>query len=165
MASQIWHPAYIGLGSNVGEPILSIERAIREIDSLRDTRVVLRSAMYRSAPFGPVAQDSFVNAAVGVLTRCEPIVLLRMLRALEVRLGRSPPRVRWGPREIDLDLLAHGDTQLDSAELALPHPGIPERDFVLYPLQDMAPQLHIAGLGLVRELAARVRDRGIERLE
>lgn len=165
MASKIWRPAYIGLGSNVGESILCIERAIREIGGLPDTRVILRSAMYRSAPFGPVAQDPFVNAVVGVLTRCEPLELLRRMRALEVQLGRSPPRVRWGPREIDLDLLVHGDTQLDSAELALPHPGIPERDFVLYPLRDIAPQLNIAGLGLVRELAARVTDRGIERLD
>jgi len=116
-------------------------------------------------PFGPVAQAPFINAVVGVLTRAEPLDLLRALRALEVQLGRSPPRQRWGPREIDLDLLLHGDARLDTAELTLPHPGIPERDFVLYPLRDIAPPLQIAGLGRVTELAARVPDRGIERLD
>jgi 2-amino-4-hydroxy-6-hydroxymethyldihydropteridine diphosphokinase len=161
----IWHPAYIGLGSNVGESRPCIERAILEIDQFEATRVVARSAFYRSTPFGPVAQAPFINAVVGVLTRAEPLNLLRALRALEVQLGRSPPRQRWGPREIDLDLLLHGDARLDTAELTLPHPGIPERDFVLYPLRDIAPPLQIAGLGRVTELAARVPDRGIERLD
>ena len=108
----LWHPAYIGLGSNVGESRQCIERAILEIDQFEATRVVARSAFYRSAPFGPVAHAPFINAVVGVLTRAEPLDLLRALRALEVQLGRSPPRQRWGPREIDLDLLLHGDARL-----------------------------------------------------
>jgi len=162
---QVWYPAYIGLGSNLGESRRRIERAILEIHQFDDTRVIARSSFYRSAPFGPVAQDPFVNAVVGVLTRAEPLPLLRALRSLEVKLGRSPPRQRWGPREIDLDLLVHGESRLDSLELSLPHRGIPERDFVLYPLLDIAPQLTITGLGRVTELAARVMDRGIERLD
>jgi len=161
----VWHPAYIGLGSNLGESRGCIERAILEIDQFAETRVIARSAFYRSAPFGPVAQAPFINAVVGVLTGMEPLALLRALRALEVQLGRSSPRQRWGPREIDLDLLLHGNTRLDTAELALPHPGIPERDFVLYPFRDIAPPLQIAGLGRVTELAARVSNRGIERLD
>ena len=70
-----------------------------------------------------------------------------------------------GPREIDLDLLAYGDCRLSTDELTLPHAGIPERDFVLYPLRDIAPQLHLPGMGRVAELASRVTDRGIERLD
>ena len=83
---------------------------------------------------------------------------------LEQRLGRSPPRERWGPREIDLDLLVHGSARINDEVLTVPHPGIPQRDFVLYPLQDIAPDLWVPGLGRVRALAARVEDRGVRRL-
>jgi 2-amino-4-hydroxy-6-hydroxymethyldihydropteridine diphosphokinase len=99
-----------------------------------------------------------------MLTRLAPHDLLAALRALEQQLGRSPPRERWGPREIDLDLLVHGSARIDDEVLTVPHPGIPQRDFVLYPLQDIAPDLWVPGLGRVRALAARVEDRGARRL-
>jgi 2-amino-4-hydroxy-6-hydroxymethyldihydropteridine diphosphokinase len=112
-----------------------------------------------------VEQGAFINAVAGVVTRQSPTDLLRRLRALERQLGRAESRVRWGPREIDLDLLVHGEYTLSCDELTLPHPGIPERDFVLYPLRDIAPELHIPGMGRVVDLAARVANRGIERLD
>ncbi|MFM7706961.1 MAG: 2-amino-4-hydroxy-6-hydroxymethyldihydropteridine diphosphokinase, partial [Gammaproteobacteria bacterium] len=105
------------------------------------------------------------NAAAGVLTTLDPGSLHAELRGLEQRLGRRPPRERWGPREIDLDLLVHGAARCDTPVLTLPHPGIPQRDFVLYPLRDIAPDLLVPGLGPVRGLAARVEDRGATRLE
>lgn len=162
--AELWQPAYVGLGSNLGDSRACIARAVASIDSLQGCRVIAVSPCYRSVPFGPVEQGAFINAVVGLLTRLEPLDLLRALRALEVQLGRVAPRVRWGPREIDLDLLVHGESRLDSAELTLPHPGISARDFVLYPLRDIAPALRIPGLGLVEELAAAVVDRGLERL-
>jgi 2-amino-4-hydroxy-6-hydroxymethyldihydropteridine diphosphokinase len=99
-----------------------------------------------------------------VLTTLDPETLHAALKDLELRLGRRPPRERWGPREIDLDLLVHGAARRDTPVLSLPHPGIPQRDFVLYPLRDIAPDLLVPGLGRVHGLAARVEDRGATRL-
>lgn len=162
---SVWVPAYVGLGSNLGDSRVLLARALEAIAAFPDTRCVIASALYRSVPFGPVEQGAFVNAAAGLLTRLSPPDLLNRLRSLERALGRAEARVRWGPREIDLDLLVHGETRLSTEALNLPHPGIPERDFVLYPLRDIAPQLRIPGMGVVADLAAHVSNRGIERLD
>jgi 2-amino-4-hydroxy-6-hydroxymethyldihydropteridine diphosphokinase len=161
----LWQPAYVGLGSNLGDSRGFLRRAIEAIGSFPDTRLILTSPHYRTVPFGPVEQGAFINAVAGVVTRQPPLDFLQALRALERQLGRAETRVRWGPREIDLDLLVHGEQRLTTHELTLPHVGIPERDFVLYPLRDIAPQLHLPGMGRVAELASRVTDRGIERLD
>ena len=100
----------------------------------------------------------------GLLTRLSPEEFLAALRRLEVALGREPARERWAPRRIDLDLLVYGRETRASEDLRLPHPGIAERDFVLYPLADIAPDLDVPGLGSVAALRARVPDRGMERL-
>jgi 2-amino-4-hydroxy-6-hydroxymethyldihydropteridine diphosphokinase len=161
---MLWQPAYIALGSNLGDSIAMIERAVEAIGSLPDTRLFRRSSLYRTPPFGPVVQADFINAVVGVLTQHEAPQLWQQLRSLELAMGRRERRTRWGPREIDLDLLVHGNSVREDAELTLPHPGIPERDFVLYPLRDVAADLLIPRFGRVRELAVRVEDRGVERL-
>jgi 2-amino-4-hydroxy-6-hydroxymethyldihydropteridine diphosphokinase len=111
-----------------------------------------------------VVQPAFVNAAAGLLTQLDPEVLLAELRRIERALGREPPRERWAPRVIDLDLLVMGSEIRATDSLTLPHPGIAERDFVLYPLADIAPDLEVPGLGSVAALRARVADRGIARL-
>jgi len=121
----------------------------------------LSSRLYRSRPLGPIAQPEFVNAVVGVLTQLESPVLLAALRALEAALGRPAQRERWGPRIIDLDLLSYAREQRSEAALTLPHAGIVERNFVLYPLADIAPDLDLPGLGRVAELAARVTSAGL----
>jgi 2-amino-4-hydroxy-6-hydroxymethyldihydropteridine diphosphokinase len=105
-----------------------------------------------------------VNAVAGLLTQSTPEDLLSSLRALERELGREPPRERWGPRVIDLDLLMVGRESRSTELLTLPHPGIAARDFVLYPLADIAPDLEVPGVGIVRQLRERVANRGIERL-
>jgi 2-amino-4-hydroxy-6-hydroxymethyldihydropteridine diphosphokinase len=112
-----------------------------------------------------VSQADFINAAAGVLTQLQPLELLRALKRLETELGREQPIVRWGPRRIDLDLLVYADQRVDSPELTLPHVGITQRNFVLYPLGDLAPELAIPGQGLVRALAARVGSDGLRRLD
>ena len=160
-----WIPAYVGLGSNLDGPSEHIARAFEALAALPDTRLVLRSRLYGSKPFGPVVQPDFVNAAAGLLTTLALEAFFRALRALEPRLGREPPRERWGPRAIDLDLLVFGEERRAGGELVLPHPGIVERNFVLYPLADIAPELLIPGQGRVRELAARVAPEGIWLLE
>jgi 2-amino-4-hydroxy-6-hydroxymethyldihydropteridine diphosphokinase len=106
---------------------------------------------------GPQDQPEFVNAAAGLLTRLTATELLRELKAIETSMGRVPPPVRWGPRVIDLDLLLHGQQVSREPQLALPHPGIHERNFVLYPLADIAPTLLVPGHASVAELA---RQRG-----
>jgi 2-amino-4-hydroxy-6-hydroxymethyldihydropteridine diphosphokinase len=101
----------------------------------------------------------------GLLTQLSAEEFFGALRALESALGRAPPRVRWGARLIDLDLLLFGARQLDSPGLTLPHPGIVQRNFVLYPLQQVAPGLYVPGHGWVNELAARADPAGIWRLD
>jgi 2-amino-4-hydroxy-6-hydroxymethyldihydropteridine diphosphokinase len=157
-------PAYVALGSNLDDPRVQVERALEALAGVTDSRLVLRSSLYRSRPFGPVAQPDFVNAVAGVLTTLSPVALLAELQALETRLGRERPVVRWGPRRIDLDLLVHGTSRHDEPGLALPHPGIADRAFVLVPLAEIAPDLAVPGLGRVRALLARADHSGIERI-
>jgi 2-amino-4-hydroxy-6-hydroxymethyldihydropteridine diphosphokinase len=163
-AAVKWWPAYVGLGSNLDDPRRQVARAFEALAQLPRSRLVLRSASFRTVPFGEVVQPAFVNAAAGLLTQLAPEELLNELRNLERALGREPPRERWGPRLIDLDLLVMGQETRDTGTLKLPHPGIAERDFVLYPLADIAPDLEVPGLGRVSALRARVANRGIERL-
>lgn len=164
VTDTVWRPAYIGLGGNLGDPAVRLREACSALRAMPECRALVVSPFYRTAPFGPVPQPDFINAVAGLLTRLPPHGLLGALRSLEVRLGRRPPRERWGPREIDLDLLVHGTTELVDATLTLPHPGVPQRDFVLYPLRDIAPDLWVPGSGRVRDLAARVEDRGAVRI-
>jgi 2-amino-4-hydroxy-6-hydroxymethyldihydropteridine diphosphokinase len=161
---EIWHPAYIGMGSNLSDPHAQVLEACARLTGIPLTRVVLASPLYRSRPLGPVAQPDFVNAVAGVLTQLEPAALLGALKAIEVALGRPPRHERWGPRIIDLDLLAHGRERRSETALTLPHPGIVERNFVLYPLADIAPDLDLPGLGRVAELKKRVTPEGLSLL-
>jgi 2-amino-4-hydroxy-6-hydroxymethyldihydropteridine diphosphokinase len=159
-----WLPVYVGVGSNLAEPEVQVKRAVHALERLARTRVVACSPFYRTRPFGEVVQPPFVNAVVGMLTQSTPEELLAGLRNLERELGREAPRERWGPRIIDLDLLVVGLEERATGSLTLPHAGIAERDFVLYPLADIAPDLDIPQLGRVAALRDRVANRGIERL-
>ncbi len=163
-SSSRWVPAYVGVGSNLSDPAAQVRRALEALGGLRATRLVLRSPLYLTPPFGEVVQPAFVNAVAGLLTQLSPEELLESLRLLERELGREPPRERWGPRVIDLDLLVVGREKRDLDALKLPHPGMAERDFVLYPLADVAPALDVPGLGRVWRLRERVIDRGVRRL-
>ena len=162
---QLWVPAYVGVGSNLDDPVQQVTAALARLAQLPDCRLVRRSPLYRSAPLGPQDQPHFINAVAGLLTTLEPLALLRTLKALEHTLGRAKPIVRWGARRIDFDLLVHGSTRSSDPELTLPHPGVPSRNFVLYPLCAIAADLWVPGLGTVHELTARVSAAGLERLE
>jgi len=164
MAARRLLPAYVALGSNLDDPRAQVERALAALDQLPQTRCVLRSSLYRSRPFGPVEQPDFVNAVAGLLTSLEPAALLASLQALETRLGRERPAVRWGPRRIDLDLLVHGSVRVAQPGLELPHPGIAERAFVLAPLAEISPDLDVPGVGRVGALLAQLDSSGLERL-
>jgi len=157
------HIAYVGLGSNLEVPAEQVRRALDALESLPDTRVTGRSSLYGSKPLGPIAQPDFVNAVARLETALRPEVLLAALQALEQALGREPTPVRWGPRRIDLDLLLFDAEQLQTPLLRLPHPGIVERNFVLYPLLELAPELIIPGHGPIAELATRLTRTGLWR--
>ena len=160
-AALRWQPAYVGVGSNLSEPRAQVQRALEALGGVRDSRLVVASPLYQTPPLGDVAQPAFVNAVAGLVTRLSPEDLLSELRRLERELGREAPRERWGPRIIDLDLLVHGRETRATQELTLPHPGMAERDFVLYPLADIAPHLDVPGLGSVDSLRMRVVNRGV----
>jgi len=155
-----WRPAYVGLGSNLGQPAAQLREALGRLARLPETRLIATSRLWSSPPLGPPGQPDYVNAVAGLLTQREPKDLLGELQAIEQAMGRSRPPVRWGPRLIDLDLLAFGNETLDEPGLTVPHPGLHQRDFVLYPLAEIAPQLWIPGKGRVSTLAGEVEDRG-----
>jgi 2-amino-4-hydroxy-6-hydroxymethyldihydropteridine diphosphokinase len=159
-----WLPAYVGVGSNLADPEAQVRRAVEALGRLPRSRLIVSSPLYHTPPFGDVVQPTFVNAVAGLLTQCAPEDLLAALRDLERELGREPPRERWGPRVIDLDLLVVGREERATDSLTLPHRGIAERDFVLYPLADIAPDLDVPRLGRVASLRDRVANRGVARL-
>jgi 2-amino-4-hydroxy-6-hydroxymethyldihydropteridine diphosphokinase len=163
--SAVWMPAYIGIGSNLDGPEERVRDALRELANVGQCRLVARSRLYRSPPLGPKDQPDFVNAAAGVLTTLTAHALLGVLKNLERTLGRRVPVVQWGPREIDFDLLVYGEERIDTPELKVPHPGVPERNWVLYPLSDIAPDLIVPGLGRARDLAERVGRAGLAIIE
>jgi 2-amino-4-hydroxy-6-hydroxymethyldihydropteridine diphosphokinase len=162
---MLWHPAYVGLGSNLDEPALQVRRAFTALGQIPETRLVRQSSLYGSRPMGLVPQPDFINAAAGLLTRLDVHDFFAHLGALERQLGREPPRERWGPRRIDLDLLVFAQLRIDTPALQLPHPGIVERNFVLYPLAEVAPELPVPGCGRIAELLARVNPEGLWRLD
>lgn len=159
-------PAYIGLGSNLDDPEAQVIGALSSLQGLARTHLVAASGLYRTPPMGPQDQPDYVNAAAGLLTRQPPEELLLSLQNLERSLGRVRKEGdRWGPRVIDLDILVYGKVQQSLPGLSLPHPGILERNFVLFPLCDIAPALLVPGQGVVSELANRLGDKGLQRIE
>jgi 2-amino-4-hydroxy-6-hydroxymethyldihydropteridine diphosphokinase len=138
--------AFVGLGSNLGPGPTRLQSAIVDMDRLPRTRVSRRSSWYRSLPMGGVSQPVFTNAVVEILTRLSPQSLLAELHKIERRNGRVR-NLRWGPRTLDLDLLVYGGVTLKHEDLTIPHPGIPVRTFVLFPLLEIAPHLCIPDMG------------------
>jgi 2-amino-4-hydroxy-6-hydroxymethyldihydropteridine diphosphokinase len=160
----LWRPAYVGIGSNLQSPRDRVFEAIERMSTLKTTRIVLRSQLYLTRPMGPQDQPDYVNAAVGLLTQLEPRDLLAGLLGIERAMGRERQE-RWGPRVIDLDLLWMIDSATDEPGLTLPHPGVSMRNFVLYPLADIAPTIKIPRVGLVLDLKRDAGGDGISVLE
>jgi 2-amino-4-hydroxy-6-hydroxymethyldihydropteridine diphosphokinase len=133
-------PVFVGLGSNLGDREAQFRAALARLDRLPDTCVARCSVWRETAPWGITEQPGFLNAVAELRTGLEPEDLLRACKRIEAELGRIP-RERWGPREIDLDLLLFGDRELRTATLTLPHPLILERPFVWEPLAELAPEV------------------------
>ncbi len=155
--------AYVGLGSNLGDPRQQVLDAVAALADLPGTRVLQRSALYRTPPWGVLQQPPFVNAVVELDSALSPQALLQGLLEIEQRAGRVRAE-RNGPRTLDLDLLHVEGARMDQPQLTLPHPRMAERAFVLLPLNDVAPTLCLPGLGRVAELLVRVDASGCERL-
>ena len=134
--------AYVGLGSNLADPVRQVEAALDELDQMPQTRVVKRSSLYRTKPVGYAAQPDFVNAVAQLETGLPPERLLDALQAIEARHGRerSFPNA---PRTLDLDLLLFGKLVVQTERLTVPHPRMRERAFVLDPLREIAPDLEL----------------------
>jgi len=155
--------AYIGLGSNQDNPESQLRAAIEALGTLPQTHLQACSSLYRSAPMGPQDQPDYVNAVVQLSTGLEPEALLDKLQGIERAQGRVRAR-HWGPRTLDLDILLYGEEVLDTERLIIPHPGIAERGFVLYPLAEIDAQLEIPGLGCVKSLQQQCSSAGLSRL-
>jgi 2-amino-4-hydroxy-6-hydroxymethyldihydropteridine diphosphokinase len=155
--------AYVALGANLGEPAAMLRTAFDALDTLPDTRLAARSALYLTAPVGVRGQPDYVNAVAAIDTALSARALLDTLLALEARLGRTR-EYHHAPRTVDLDLLLYGDAVIAEPGLEVPHPRMHQRAFVLAPLAEIAPHATIPGRGCVADLMASVRDQTIRRL-
>lgn len=155
--------AFVGLGGNIGDVEITLTEALWAIDSLPQTSIRAQSKFYRSPPWGNTEQPDFINAVVEIQTRLAPRVLLNYLLDIEAKFGRDRSEgEKWGPRELDLDLLTYGDDALDEPGMHLPHPHLHERAFVLVPFAEIAPTLAIPGVGQVGELRDAIDATGIQ---
>jgi 2-amino-4-hydroxy-6-hydroxymethyldihydropteridine diphosphokinase len=154
----------IALGGNVGDVRATFRKAIANICGMTQAALVARSSDYATPPWCEEKQDSFINACIEIETALDPHALLFTLHKIEKKFGRDRAKeTRWGPRTLDLDLIAYDDVELDKPELTLPHPRLFERAFVLVPLAEIAPDRKISGK-TVQAALAEVSTAGIERL-
>ena len=154
----------IALGGNVGDVRATFQKAISNICGMTQAVLLARSSDYVTPPWGDVEQAPFVNACVEIDTSLDPHALLFVLQKIEAKFGRDRAKeLRWGPRTLDLDLIAYDDVSLQKPDLTLPHPRLFERAFVLVPLAEIVPDRVIAGRSVASALA-QVSPAGIERL-
>ncbi|WP_462180542.1 2-amino-4-hydroxy-6-hydroxymethyldihydropteridine diphosphokinase [Pseudoalteromonas gelatinilytica] len=132
---------YLGLGANLNAPRKQIHDAVAALKALKDVEFVCVSHDYASKPMGPQDQPDYVNAVACVKTALEPEQLLDLTQAIELEHGRVRKEERWGPRTLDIDILLFGNDVIDTPRLTVPHYGLTEREFVVYPLFEIAPTL------------------------
>ncbi|MFK8067759.1 MAG: 2-amino-4-hydroxy-6-hydroxymethyldihydropteridine diphosphokinase [Gammaproteobacteria bacterium] len=155
--------AYIGLGSNLEDPIQQVRTALRELDQIKSTKLIKHSSLYKSDPVGPAGQPDYINAVAEIKTRLKPMTLLHALQSIEQDHQRVRLK-RWGPRTLDLDLLIYADQKIDEPDLIVPHIMIAERSFVLYPLAEIAPDIQIPELPPMSDLLKNVSEKGLSKL-
>jgi 2-amino-4-hydroxy-6-hydroxymethyldihydropteridine diphosphokinase len=155
----------LALGGNLGDRKALVDEAVARLGQLPGTRLTARSSYYRTEPVGPVPQEWFLNIAVQLQTELDPEALLAACHAIEAALGRRrEAEIRWGPRFIDIDIIAFGELARSDAALTLPHPRFAERGFVLVPLAEIAAGVRIGERTVAAHLAA-VGDAGVEKLD
>ncbi|SGY92976.1 2-amino-4-hydroxy-6-hydroxymethyldihydropteridine diphosphokinase [Moritella viscosa] len=139
---QDYTRCYIAIGSNLADPIAQAKEAITALKTLTESRFISVSSLYASKPMGPQEQPDYINAVACVGTHLAPIELLDALQQIENEQGRVR-KEHWGARTLDLDILLYGDEVMSTPRLTVPHYGMKEREFVLYPLAEIAPQLQL----------------------
>lgn len=155
--------AFIGIGSNLDNPRQQVADAVAALRQLPQSQLVAVSPWYRSAPLGPKDQPDYINGVARLDTTLQPETLLAALQQIENRQGRTRD-TRWGPRTLDLDLLLYGNRTVTSPELIIPHPQLTQRNFVLFPLYDLAPALQLPDGTILAELLANTAAAGIVRV-
>jgi len=156
--------ALIALGGNVGDVRTTFQKAIANICGMAQASLTARSSDYATPPWGDERQARFINACIEIETSLDPHALLFTLHKIEARFGRDRSKeTRWGPRTLDLDLIAYDEVSMHEPDLTLPHPRAFERAFVLVPLVEIAPDRVIAGRS-VKSALAQLSTQGIERL-
>lgn len=154
----------IALGGNVGDVRATFQKAISNICGMMQATLLSRSSDYATPPWGELDQDRFINACIEIETSLDPHALLFTLHKIEKKFGRDRAKEhRWGPRTLDLDLIAYDDASINQPDLTLPHPRLFERAFVLVPLAEIVPDRLISGR-TVRDALKGVSTDGIERL-
>lgn len=156
--------AYIGIGSNLDDPVTQVREAFEELDTIPDSILVSRSSLYLGKPMGPADQPDYVNAVAAIDTLLSPKALLAELRKIEDRQGRDRSAEKWGPRVLDLDLLLYGKKRINTPDLVVPHPGLHERDFVIIPLAEIAGNLNVPGHGYLHNLIKNCKSHDLKKL-
>lgn len=133
---------YIALGSNLASPLEQVNAAVNAIGEIPESQIVAISSFYRTPPLGPQDQPDYLNAAVALETTLEPEALLDHTQRIELQQGRVLKAERWGPRTLDLDIMLFGDRVINSERLTVPHYDMKNRGFMLWPLFEIAPDLH-----------------------
>ena len=155
---------YIGIGSNLDNPVAQVLEAVEELEMIPDTILAERSTLYSARPMGPADQPDYVNAVVALDTLLSADELHKALIRIEDLQGRVREGEKWGPRIIDLDLLLYGNRTIDTATLTVPHPGMHERDFVIIPLEEVAGNLKIPGRGNLYSLINKCKSHSLKKL-
>lgn len=158
------HEAYLGLGANLANPVAQLQHALTALCQLPQCSVLLVSSLYGSKPMGPQDQPDYVNAVAKISTTLSPLALLDALQQIEQRQGRQRKAERWGPRSLDLDILLYANHTIVSERLTVPHYGLTKREFVLYPLAEIAPQLHLPCGTSIQDVLKQVPLNGLEKL-
>lgn len=155
---RMWHTAYIALGSNMGDKEAYIKEAVRKLDEHRECKVLKVSSLIKTEPYGGVEQDEFVNGALKLETLLTPQELLKLLNKIENEAGRERT-IHWGPRTLDLDILFYDNEIIDTETLHIPHIDMQNRDFVLTPLNELAPHYrHPLSKKTVKEMLAELKS-------
>ncbi|MDN2665022.1 2-amino-4-hydroxy-6-hydroxymethyldihydropteridine diphosphokinase [Psychromonas sp. 14N.309.X.WAT.B.A12] len=145
--------SYIAIGSNQADPIQQAKQAISALNNIAETSLISCSSLYCSAPMGPQDQPDYINAVAAIDTNLSPVALLDALQEIEQSQGRERKEERWGPRTLDLDILLYADQVINDQRLTIPHYGMQDREFVLYPLFEIAPKLTLPnGTSLIEML-------------
>lgn len=153
--------AYIAIGSNLADPLQQVNNALAALKKIPDTTFIARSSFYRTKPMGPQNQGDYLNLAVVLETRLSPEILLDHTQAIELEQGRVRKDERWGPRTLDLDIMLFGHHIINTERLTVPHYGLKQREFMLYPLAEIAPDLVFPDGETLAEQLKKVPENGL----